>query len=183
MPLAQSGGSNVGSSQIIDGAIVNADINAAAAIDLSKIAFSGASVATAGGSITSNATATVAWNTENYDTDTYHDNVTNNSRLTVPSTGKYLITCSINLSSSQALIHTALLLRVDGTTNIGRQYTYATDAATTAPVNSANGVNLSVVISLTAGQYVEALLASNASGATLTYQAAGSSFAITKIGV
>ena len=37
MPLAQSGGSNVGSSQIIDGEIIDADINAAANINESKL--------------------------------------------------------------------------------------------------------------------------------------------------
>jgi hypothetical protein len=33
----------------------------------------------------------LAFNSERFDTDGYHDLVTNNSRLTVPSTGKYLI--------------------------------------------------------------------------------------------
>jgi len=37
MPLAQSGGNNVGSSQIIDDQIIDADINSAANIDKTKI--------------------------------------------------------------------------------------------------------------------------------------------------
>ncbi len=37
MPIFNSGGGQVGSSQITDGAIVNADVNAAAAIALSKL--------------------------------------------------------------------------------------------------------------------------------------------------
>lgn len=39
MPLAQSGGSNVGSSQIIDNEIIDADINDGAGIQISKINF------------------------------------------------------------------------------------------------------------------------------------------------
>jgi len=39
MPLAQSGGSNVGTSQIIDNEIMDADVNAAAAIKRSKLDF------------------------------------------------------------------------------------------------------------------------------------------------
>ncbi len=44
----------------------------------------------------STATTTVlAFNTEKYDTDTIHDNVTNNSRLTCKTAGKYLIVANV----------------------------------------------------------------------------------------
>jgi len=39
-----------------------------------------------------NAEITLAFNSERYDTDTIHDNTTNNSRLTCKTAGKYLIT-------------------------------------------------------------------------------------------
>lgn len=52
------------------------------------------SSAKAVGSAAQNITSTpafVAWDAEEYDYDNYHDNVTNNSRLTVPTPGLYLV--------------------------------------------------------------------------------------------
>ena len=45
---------------------------------------------------------TVSWNQETFDTDAYHDNATNNSRLTVPvgEAGKYLIHCQMQLEDT-----------------------------------------------------------------------------------
>jgi hypothetical protein len=47
--------------------------------------------------ISSGATLTVAWNQEFYDTDGFHDNSTNNSRITIPAGkgGKYLVGANI----------------------------------------------------------------------------------------
>ena len=46
------------------------------------------------GQTISNNTATIAtWNTETYDTDGMHDNVTNNSRITIKTAGKYHFSC------------------------------------------------------------------------------------------
>ena len=42
-------------------------------------------------SIPNNVETLITWDTETVDTDGFHDNVTNNSRLTVPSTGTYEI--------------------------------------------------------------------------------------------
>lgn len=46
--------------------------------------------------------ATVTWNTESYDTDNFHDNTTNSSRLTIPSgkAGKYLFVLKTTFNSS-----------------------------------------------------------------------------------
>jgi len=45
-------------------------------------------------SLSNNTQTALAWNVERYDTDAFHSNVTNNSRMTIPSgkAGKYLVT-------------------------------------------------------------------------------------------
>ncbi len=45
--------------------------------------------------ITNTTNTILNWDTEAYDTSTFHDNVTNNTRLTVPADGKYLIGCTL----------------------------------------------------------------------------------------
>jgi hypothetical protein len=54
--------------------------------------FSGAKVfRTALINIANNTATKIAFNTEDFDTNTYHDNTTNNTRLTVPTTGYYRV--------------------------------------------------------------------------------------------
>lgn len=57
---------------------------------------------TAGQSITDSAWNTVDWASESYDTQTMHDNVTDNSRITIPvdGDGKYLITASLSFGAN-----------------------------------------------------------------------------------
>jgi hypothetical protein len=67
------------------------------------------------------ATLTVlAFNSERYDTDAYHDLVTNNSRLTVPAglAGKYLITAHVNWAANADANERAIGIRLGGTTFI-----------------------------------------------------------------
>lgn len=48
-----------------------------------------------------NATVTtLTWDTENWDTDTLHDNVTNNSRFTIQTAGKYMIAANLTFASN-----------------------------------------------------------------------------------
>lgn len=139
-------------------------------------AFSGASVTTAGGTITTNTTISVAWNGESFDTGTYHDNSTNNERLTAPSTGYYLVTCTISHTSSSATIYSSLQLRVDGSTIVASTGSIASNGLSTG------GFTVSAIVYLTSTQYVEARLSAQASGLTYTYSATGSYFSIAKIG-
>lgn len=70
----------------------------------------------AGSSVTTTATSGttvgVAFNTEQFDTDGYHDNVTNNSRFTVPAGlgGLYVVSCQFNLGLSGGNGFAGLLL-------------------------------------------------------------------------
>ena len=50
-------------------------------------------------SLTNGVTILIPWDTENFDTDSYHDNSTNNSRLTIPSDGYYRLGASFRINS------------------------------------------------------------------------------------
>lgn len=49
-------------------------------------------------SIPNNADTTLLWDQEEFDTDGFHDNVTNTNRFTAPVAGKYLVTCAIQIA-------------------------------------------------------------------------------------
>ena len=112
--------------------------------------FSGASVYGTVNQNISNASQTaVTFNTENYDTNTYHDNSTNNSRLTIPSgkTGYYRLTgmCRWEANNSGRRI---IYLIKNGSTYVGQTE------------NNPNGTNIeltnyiSQTLYLTAGDYI-----------------------------
>jgi hypothetical protein len=96
-------------------------------------------------SIASGAWRSVAFNAEDWDTDAFHDNSTNNSRFTIPAgkTGYYL--CTAHFSSATSLSSDVAIL-VDGSP----AFTDVCHAATAGA-----GSTLSAVLYLTAGQYVE----------------------------
>ena len=48
--------------------------------------------------LSSSSTTTITWDTEQWDTDSFHDNSTNPSRITIPSDGKYLVNIQLNVS-------------------------------------------------------------------------------------
>lgn len=109
-------------------------------------------------SIATNTPSAVQWNAEQVDTDAIHDNVTNNTRLTVAMAGKYLI-CANILFQANATGRRGLLFHKNGT-NLGvGQYVQATGADET-------GVSAAIMVSLAANDYVE-VLAQQFSGGNL----------------
>lgn len=66
--------------------------------------------------ITTGVSTAIAFNSERFDTDTIHDTVTNNSRLTCKTAGVYLITGSIEWEMSTGA--RSLAVRFNGTTTI-----------------------------------------------------------------
>jgi lysophospholipase L1-like esterase len=88
----------------------------------------------------------LTFDTESYDTNTYHDNVTNNTRFTVPTTGYYRLTGLLNTDANAVA---RVGLRVNGSTYIG------TVAAGNAGASIEGGVLITTEYSLTAGDYVE----------------------------
>lgn len=94
--------------------------------------------------------AALAFGAESFDTDGFHDNSTNNERLTIPTGlgGKYLIAGAVYSSGANGY----LAIRRDGTTYLGG-YQKWSDAG-----------QFTCVADLAAGQYIEAM--SNHSGNT-----------------
>ena len=74
----------------------NTDLDFSWTTASSGVTFAGAYVTGATVSVANNTLTTVAFNAETFDTNTYHDNSTNNSRITIPSgkAGYYLFTAS-----------------------------------------------------------------------------------------
>ena len=90
----------------------------------------------------------INFNSESYDTDTMHDNSTNNSRITFTTAGKYTVSGIVN-TDANAIIFSAILL--NGTTTI------AAIGAGNAGPSTANGNYLSTDYVFGAGDYVELL--------------------------
>jgi hypothetical protein len=55
---------------------------------------------------------TITFDQENYDTNSYHDNVTNNSRLTVPTTGYYRFTINTGMANYPVGVNEFLQIRL-----------------------------------------------------------------------
>jgi hypothetical protein len=132
--------------------------------------FSGARVTDNAAQATSQASlASLAFNTDRFDTANYHDTVTNNNRLTVPATGYYQIGGNAEWGSGAL----QLAIRLNGTTWI------AFVDAGTGTVRLA----VSTVYLLTAGDYVE--LQGRAATASTNVSASGNyspEFWITRLG-
>ena len=123
----------------------------------------------AGFSLSANTTTTVTWNSESFDTDTYHSTSTNTDRLTIPSgkTGYYRIYAYARFDTSS--------------TGGIRQIGFKKNGATFSPNIFADGANdptatyIQAVFSgdayLTAGDYVTMLAYNQSTTATLSNSA------------
>ena len=113
-------------------------------------------------SINDSTATVISWNSENFDTDTMHDNASNNTRITVPAGkgGYYLLTGSIAFNSN-------------GTGNrVVRFYKNGSDLRWVATIAAANTGNFTIVpfsqvFNLSAADYIE-LYAFQSSGGALS---------------
>lgn len=140
----------------------------------SPAAYIGASVTSnTNQTISGGVTAALNWNTENWDTDSFHDNATNNSRMTIPTgkSGKYLVSGVVTLENNGIIL--SIFTAVNGTK--------VPDGGSTAVgVSSGDaGASISMVLDLTAGQYVEIFARLNSTNVVRNYQ---SRFQITYLG-
>jgi hypothetical protein len=118
---------------------------------------------TATQSATHNAATTLAFNSERYDTDGFHDPATNNSRLTVPAgqAGKYLITAQVGWAASSAGVRQQYL-QVNGSTRIAELLIPPPGAFAFAMPP------LTTIYDLAAGDYVEVIVVQSTGGALST---------------
>jgi hypothetical protein len=127
----------------------------------------------------SNGTYTaVSWDGEGWDTDTFHDNSTNNSRVTIPTgkNGKYLVTVNINYAASGVGSIRLVNIYKNGVGTGDQNF------ATNPTFNS--GAVLSKVFDLVATDYIQAFVYQDSGGAlnvnaTATF---GTSMQVTYLG-
>jgi hypothetical protein len=114
-------------------------------------------------STTNDTETAVAFNSEDFDVGTMHDNATNNSRITIPANedGLYLITGIVSFASNATGFRTLSLFKNGGGTAEGSKalLNALTAAATTR-------VQLTTLLTLAAGDYIE-LFARQTSGGNL----------------
>lgn len=124
---------------------------------------------TADQSVNSASSTIITWNDEVFDTDGFHDNVTNNSRVTIPSgkAGKYLINAFIYSSNANTTGYRALGIKKNGS-NIQ-------EFNSTPYFSTANdmGQNFTTLLSLSVGDYIEIYWTQNSGSARSVYKGTG----------
>lgn len=76
----------------------------------------------------------IAFNVENFDTGTFHDNVTNNSRITFGTAGKYAVTCSAAFLGNDTGLREVFIYK-NGTTVIADEIKEPIPGGITVPFN------------------------------------------------
>lgn len=105
---------------------------------------------------------TLAFNSERFDTDTIHDTVTNNSRLTATTAGVYVITASVRWAQQANTARAILFVVLNGTTTI------ATQAESMGDAEFDVDQSVTTVYKLAATDYVEAIVhTTDSSGGTI----------------
>lgn len=112
-------------------------------------------------SLADNTDTALAFNSERLDSDAFHDTVTNNPRLTVPTGkgGNYMIGAVVQFASN-ATGFRSIFLRKNGTTGLAFTRTPAVSGVVTVIALSTPGP-----VALAAGDYVEVLVKQNSGGA------------------
>ncbi len=97
----------------------------------------------------------INFDAESFDTSGYHDNSTNNSRVTVPSNGFYVATAMLETTNADAYTYFALTIRLNGSTHITIDEQRYASGANIQPSN----VVTTGAVSLTSGDYLECFCA------------------------
>lgn len=112
---------------------------------------------TAPQSIPNDTATAMAAGGENFDTDAMHSTVTNNSRVTFQTAGRYEVGVAV-LWASNATGRRAVDLRVNGTT------TYNLDGRMTVTTGNSMAVTGSRLLTVAAGDYVECMTLQSSGG-------------------
>lgn len=112
-----------------------------------------------GTNYTPSASTPIPFGAENYDTDGFHDNTTNNSRITIPTgfDGTYLFEANVMFNFTTIPTALELLIRCNGT----MESTKAIRGGTLAPVNQASTASYhcaGIVYNAVAGDYFDVCL-------------------------
>lgn len=134
-----------------------AKLDSAGKIDITFHKLHGVRAIQNAGTGLSSSHTTLEFQTEQFDTNTYHDNVTNNSRITFPVTGTYLVTVSIKSTTSDVAVDA--YIRLNGTTEI---------AHATGDANMANplGVCMTTIRQFSATDYIEVIAGTGSGSST-----------------
>lgn len=140
---------SVGSAEIIDNNVLAAEIGT---LPTARV------YASANLAVANSTNVALGFNTETLDTDSMHDNVTNNTRLTATTAGVYIIVANIqwdnNVSGSRSLS-----LRINGATTIAQNTSIAQ-----APLGVGYRHEVSTIYKLAATDYVEAVVFQDSGG-------------------
>ena len=128
--------------------------------------------------ISNNTLTVLTFDAEDFDTSSYHSLVTNTERLTVPSTGYYLVNAQVMFATN------ASGYRQLGIFKNGTRLNYATATAATSATEATIIFNL--MVSLTAADYLEIKVFQNSGGNLAVYgdssNTRGTLFGITYLG-
>ncbi len=114
----------------------------------------------------------LTWNQEDFDTNTMHDNVTNNERLVSKFTSKYFLSCNITFDNNASGIRNMIIINSAGTV--------IASAGTTAQTNDDQQLSCSGIYSIAANDYAKVRVYQNRGG-TLDVLAARGSFSMTML--
>ena len=103
-------------------------------------------------------------NSERWDTDDIHDNVTNNSRLTCKTAGVYIITANVGFLANSTGIR-LFSIRLNGTTDLGWSFVDTNQ-------NSDQIVSVATVYELAVNDYIEIKVHQTSGGALATVASA-----------
>lgn len=102
----------------------------------------------------------IAWDSEYFDTDSYHNNVTNNTRLTIPATGNYLVAATVAIVTVAGNSVSGIRLLLNGATTLAQ-------AGGSLDAPNSGGFTISGAFNFTAGDYIEITHFSNGGGVTV----------------
>ena len=162
-----------------DGQVLTADSTAATGLKWatasSGSSFVGTNVNGTTQTISNNTQTAIAWTVEVFDTNSFHDNSTNNTRLTIPTgkTGYYLINARHEWDGNTSG-ERGLWVKKNGTTTVATADFH--NAASTGPFMKVTGVQY-----LSAGDYIE-MICYQTSGANRTIDMSNGEFTVVYLG-
>lgn len=108
-------------------------------------------------SIPDNTNTVIDWNSEQFDTDDIHDNITNNSRLTCKTAGRYIVQGQISWGAS-ATGRKEIFIRLNGATDVAHYKERIDDGTDTSETS---WMQVHALLDLQLNDYVELLVFQN----------------------